>query len=163
MTASSQSLPLPDADATVAAGERMAAGCPQAAVIYLAGDLGAGKTTLVRGLLRGLGHTGRVKSPTYGLVEPYDLGDREVYHLDLYRLADPEELEFVGLRDIAHARALLLVEWPERGSDVLPAADLTLTLEFADSGRLLHANAHTGIGQRLLEALTRPGRDPDHI
>jgi tRNA threonylcarbamoyladenosine biosynthesis protein TsaE len=124
-----------------------------AGIIYLNGDLGAGKTTLARGLLRALGHTGKVRSPTYTLVEPYELASRRVYHLDLYRLADAEELEWLGLRDMLADPALLLVEWPERGSGYLPAADLTIDLEFSGDGRVASLVADTPAGQRWLDQL----------
>ncbi len=105
------------------------------AVVWLRGDLGAGKTTLVRGLVRALGYEGTVKSPSYTLLEPYRLAEVDVLHLDLYRLGDPEELEYLGLRDLLTPRALVLVEWPERGGDLLPPADLDLGLEHLPGGR----------------------------
>lgn len=120
--------------------------------IYLHGDLGAGKTTLVRGLLRGLGHSGAVKSPTYTLVEPYELAGRAVYHLDLYRLGDPEELEWIGIREIFAPGNLCLVEWPERGRGVLPEADLQLELEYAGAGRRIRAEGRTARGSEVLGA-----------
>ena len=107
----------------------------QAGIVFLRGDLGAGKTTLVRGLLRGLGHQGPVRSPTYTLIEPYEVAGQRLYHLDLYRLGDPEELEFLGLRDLLDGEALLLVEWPERGAGVLPEPQLTVDIEHAPPGR----------------------------
>ena len=124
-----------------------------AGIIYLNGDLGAGKTTLARGLLRALGHTGKVRSPTYTLVEPYELASRRVYHLDLYRLADAEELEWLGLRDMLADPALLLVEWPERGSCYLPAADLAINLEFSGDGRVASLVATSLAGQHWLDQL----------
>ncbi|MFP4061160.1 MAG: tRNA (adenosine(37)-N6)-threonylcarbamoyltransferase complex ATPase subunit type 1 TsaE, partial [Halochromatium sp.] len=102
-------------------------------LIYLRGDLGAGKTTLVRGLLRGLGYQAPVRSPTYTLIEPYEAVEPPVVHLDLYRLADPEELEYLGLRDLLERPGLILVEWPERGAGALPPADLELLIE--DAGK----------------------------
>ncbi len=104
-------------------------------LVFLEGDLGAGKTTLVRGFLRGLDYRGAVRSPTYTLVEPYPLGDLIVYHLDLYRLSDPEELEFLGGREIFSGNHQVLVEWPEKGRGWLPEPDLHLTLHHRTHGR----------------------------
>src|SRR5210317_681420 len=109
------SLFVPDAESMEALGQQLSDPACWRGVVWLQGDLGAGKTTLVRSLLRGLGYPGRVKSPTYTLLEPYELDDRMVYHLDLYRLASPDELEWLGIRDLLTDTDLLLVEWPERG------------------------------------------------
>ena len=109
----------------------------QTGLVFLHGDLGAGKTTLVRGLLRGLGHQGAVRSPTYTLIEPYETGEQRIYHLDLYRLGDPEELEYLGLRDLLDGEGLLLVEWPERGTGVLPEPELIIEIEHVPPGRRL--------------------------
>jgi tRNA threonylcarbamoyladenosine biosynthesis protein TsaE len=106
-------------------------------VIELCGDLGAGKTTLARAFLRELGVHGAIKSPTYALIEPYNLGDRRVLHLDLYRIADPEELEFLGIRDVDTTQDILLIEWPQRGGDRLPKADLRIALSYHGPGRML--------------------------
>lgn len=146
---------LADDTATQALGAQIAAALPPAGglVVHLRGDLGAGKTTLVRSLLRALGHGGAVRSPTYALVEPYTLARGPAHHFDLYRLADPEELEFIGIRDFVDPAALLLVEWPERGSGHLPAADLDVQLAAAGSGRVATLSARTAAGQRLLDAL----------
>ena len=147
---------LADAQETESLGARLGR-VVTAGIIYLNGDLGAGKTTLARGLLRGLGHTGKVRSPTYTLVEPYELESRRVYHLDLYRLADAEELEWLGLRDMLADPALLLVEWPERGSGYLPPADLTIHLDFSGDGRVASLVAATPAGQHWLDQLAANG------
>ena len=123
-------------------------------VVYLRGDLGTGKTTLTRGVLRGLGHTGAVRSPTYTLLEPYELETMYVYHLDLYRLGDPEELEYLGLRDLLDGSSLLLVEWPERGGDLLPPPDLTLRIQHAGEGRILDLVVGSPRGEGLEAQLT---------
>lgn len=127
----------------------------QGAILYLRGDLGAGKTTLARSLLRALGVDGPVRSPTYTLMEPYRAGGRELLHMDLYRLRAPEELENLGLGDFPSATTLWLVEWPERGQGLLPVADLELSLLPDGGGRLLQMHARSPLGERLLAALQK--------
>lgn len=134
-------------------GRRLADGLKPPFVLYLEGDLGTGKTTLVRGIVRGLGHRGAVRSPTYTLLEPYELGERRLVHLDLYRLGDPEELEFLGLRDLLDGDRLWCVEWPDRGIGFLPAADLILHLRHAGARRMLEAIAQTPAGRELVAFL----------
>lgn len=134
-------------------GSALARACIGAGLIFLKGDLGAGKTTLARGFLRGVGYTGAVKSPTYTLIEPYEINDKNYYHLDLYRLADPDELEFLGLRDLLNEQAVLLVEWPEQGGDALPLPDLLITIIYKEGGRELSIDAQTSGGERMLESL----------
>lgn len=109
----------------------------QGGLVFLRGDLGVGKTTLVRGLLHGLGHWGSVRSPTYTLIEHYEVGGQSIHHLDLYRVGDPEELEYLGLRDLLDGTGLLLVEWPERGAAGLPEPDLEIGITHAPPGRRL--------------------------
>ena len=141
-----------DAAATEAVGAALARGLAPGCTLHLLGDLGAGKTTLARGLLQALLPGQRVKSPTYTLVERYDTGGVPVLHLDLYRLADPEELEFLGLREEL-GRAALLVEWPQRGGALLPPPDLVVRLRAQGTGREIHLEAHGAAGEACLAAL----------
>lgn len=126
---------LPDEAATLALGADLA-GKFDRGVVYLRGDLGAGKTTLVRGYLRALGYEGSVKSPTYTLVEPYEIDGFAIAHLDLYRVTDPLELEYIGLEDMLRDVSLTFIEWPERGERYLPAPDLIIDLEIRSEGRV---------------------------
>ena len=122
-------------------------------VIFLEGELGAGKTTLARGIFRGLGYQGKVKSPTYTLVEEYRIGEHVCFHFDLYRLADPEELEFMGIRDFTLEKDVLLIEWPEKGVGFLPAADLVVTIDYVAEGRKVSMDAKTDKGNFFLEQI----------
>ncbi|MCE3026295.1 tRNA (adenosine(37)-N6)-threonylcarbamoyltransferase complex ATPase subunit type 1 TsaE [Salinicola sp. DM10] len=144
---------LQDEAAQVAFGESLGHALAGRGQIHLIGELGAGKTTLTRGILRAHGHAGAVKSPTYTLVEPYELGRYRVYHFDLYRLGDPEELEFMGARDMLDDSVLSVIEWPSRGAGWLPRPDLELHLSLAESGRQVAAVAHTQHGRDVLASL----------
>lgn len=155
---SSQTWLAGDVDAMTAFGARLARASQGRGVIFLEGDLGAGKTTLSRGILHALGHQGAVKSPTYTLVEPYALADATVHHFDLYRLLDPEELELMGYREYFHDQALTLVEWPERGQPLLPEPDLRVQLApLASGGRELVVTAVTVRGEQILNELRNGG------
>ena len=145
---------LADEAATAALGRRFAEALGDGGmVVYLHGDLGAGKTTFARALLGALEVGERIKSPTYSLVEGYVAQGRPAWHLDLYRIADPGELEWLGLDALADPAALVLVEWPERGRGALPAPDLTLHLAHAAAGRLARFEAHTAHGRDVLARL----------
>ena len=142
-------------DAMLALGARLAALTEGRGIVYLHGDLGAGKTTLSRGIIRGLGHVGAVKSPTFTLVEPYEIGTLKVFHFDLYRLADPEELEFMGIRDYFDDDSLCLIEWPERGVGVLPKADLDITIAAQAGARSLLLQPQGARGESWCAALAK--------
>jgi len=145
---------LPDHAATEAFGGQLAAACKGGMLVFLHGQLGAGKTTLVRGFLRALGHGGAVKSPTYTLIEPYTTARGNLYHLDLYRLADAEELEWIGIRDLFEAASICLVEWPERGAGILPEPDLHIYLQAAGGGREVRVEAGSPQGEQLMRIVT---------
>ena len=146
---------LVDESATAALGERVADTLDDGLVLYLHGPLGAGKTSFARALLTRLGVGERVKSPTYSLIEGYEAKQRPAWHLDLYRIADPGELEWLGLDALADPAAVVLVEWPERGVGALPAADAELALDYAGDGRLAVLRAHSPRGARLLGRLAK--------
>jgi tRNA threonylcarbamoyladenosine biosynthesis protein TsaE len=151
---------LEDEQATERLGRVLAKQRPPSAVIYLMGDLGAGKTTFSRGFIQACGHQGVVKSPTYTLIEPYMLSQQTIYHLDLYRLSDPEELEYLGMDLLTQPETISLVEWPERGVPSLPPADLTLTLKRQQTGRQAILTAHTpAASQWLAKAKSHLGLD----
>lgn len=145
---------LPDSERMEEFGALLARCSPPGAVIYLYGDLGAGKTTLVRGFLHGLGHRGAVKSPTYTLVEPYQLGERLIYHFDLYRLGDPEELEYLGIRDYFDGSAVSLIEWPQQGHGMLPSPLVSLHLDYHEGGRRVRLVGKGDAAATLLECVS---------
>jgi tRNA threonylcarbamoyladenosine biosynthesis protein TsaE len=139
--------------ATVELGEALAPLLVPGLSIHLSGDLGAGKTTLVRALLRALGERGRVRSPTFTLVEPYFAGGLEIAHLDLYRLQDPAEWAESGFDEYLDGQTVTLVEWPERAAALLPPPDLRVLLELDGGGRRATLTAHGPAGERVVEAL----------
>ena len=146
---------LTDEAATLAAGATLARISSGKGLFTLQGNLGSGKTSFSRGVIQALGHAGAVKSPTYTLVEPYDLPSGRVLHYDLYRLNDPEELHFLGVRDFLDADVLTLVEWPERGQNWLPTPELALSLSVEGAGRRLRWLAGTERGKDLSLQLER--------
>jgi len=152
--ASSRQFDLPDEPATLALGAAIARGLQAGVCIHLTGDLGTGKTTLSRGILRGLGFEGRVKSPTYTLVELYVISKLHLYHFDFYRFNDPEEWNDAGFRDLFNGTNICLVEWPEKAGDLLPLPDLKIQLETSPSmGRIATIQAYSPRGQSLLQTL----------
>jgi tRNA threonylcarbamoyladenosine biosynthesis protein TsaE len=144
---------LPGESDTLAFGAALAESLEPGLVIYLSGELGAGKTTLARGLLRGLGHPGKVKSPSYTLVEPYAFSRLYLYHFDFYRFTDPRELGEAGFRDYFNPDSVCLVEWPEKAAGVVPPADIKITLKAAGVGRELEVDADTEAGRRCIRQL----------
>ncbi|MBS0432235.1 MAG: tRNA (adenosine(37)-N6)-threonylcarbamoyltransferase complex ATPase subunit type 1 TsaE [Proteobacteria bacterium] len=145
---------LPDEAATIELARGLAPAVGGGGVVYLRGELGAGKTSFARGLLRALGAGERVKSPTYSLLERYTLGARgEAFHLDLYRIGAPEELEWLGMDELGDPAALVLIEWPERGTGALPAPDLDVALEYRGHGRAATLSPCTARGAAWLRLL----------
>lgn len=152
---------LADECATIAVGEGLAKvvlaqdelidKTQTALIVYLNGDLGAGKTTLTRGFVRGMGHKGNVKSPTYTLVEPYELPPWNVYHFDLYRLGDAEELEYMGIRDYFANNCCCFIEWPEKGEGILAKADIVIELHYKNEQRMIELNALSERGEAVLQ------------
>ena len=145
---------LPDETAMEQFGAVLLEALPKG-VVFLQGTLGMGKTTLSRGLLRAAGHQGSVKSPTYTLVEPYELSSGTINHFDLYRLIDPEELEFLGIRDYFNEDTLCLVEWPDKGDGLLPEPDLIIELAASGTGRDVNWRACTEKGEIAADKLTQ--------
>lgn len=159
-TVTENTLFLADEAATEALGRALALAVKasgKGATVFLRGTLGMGKTTLSRGVMRGLGHEGSVKSPTYTIVEPYEHLEPMVYHFDLYRLGDPEELEYLGIRDYFGNASLCLIEWAERGCGILPAPDLQLELTPQAQGRRATLRWQTAVGRDLLDKLRASG------
>jgi tRNA threonylcarbamoyladenosine biosynthesis protein TsaE len=144
---------LADEAATLGLGELLSSALRGGMTIFLLGDLGAGKTTLTRGILRGLGHTGRVKSPTYTLVEPYVISNLYLHHFDLYRFADPTEWEDAGFRELFNPQSVCLVEWPDKAGGQLPLPDWTIDLQPYGDGRQLTLSAGTATGALCLACL----------
>ena len=146
---------LVDEYATLELGAKVAALIENPMTIFLTGQLGAGKTTFSRGLLRAMGHHGAVKSPTFTIVEPYSVNDQQIYHFDLYRLEDPEELEYIGIDDYLDGKQVCLVEWPERGLDRFPDCDLSIDLSNDKQGRIAKLLASSSIGERIRTRLVK--------
>ncbi len=131
-------------------GGKLAHACPSGSILHLNGELGVGKTTLVRGFLRALGHIGKVKSPTYTIVEPYQIDGHIIYHFDFYRLGDPEELDYLGIRDYLENNAICLIEWPEKGGTFTPPPDVQIQIVYQHTDtRFLELKANTDIGQMI--------------
>jgi len=153
-TISSVTLDLADEAATLELGARLAKALRPGLVVTLSGELGVGKTTVVRGCLRALGYQGRVKSPTFALVEVYKISRLYLHHFDFYRFEDPREWIDAGFRDAFDGESVCLVEWPEKAANRLPRADLAIRLEHAGTGRRAHISANTDTGRQCLQQLT---------
>lgn len=147
-----------DVSAMEEIGDILGRECPAGTLIYLQGDLGAGKTTLVRGFLKGRGYTGRVKSPTYTLLEPYATQRSSVLHFDLYRIKAPEELEGIGFRDYLDGEGICLIEWPDKAATLLPCPDLCIRIDFTDPGRTLNLVPYTESGRILVDIILKTYR-----
>lgn len=145
---------LADEAAQEALAGQLASYCPPGTVIFLQGELGTGKTTFVRGFLHALGHPGVVKSPTYTLVEPYLINQQQLYHFDLYRLADPDELEYAGGRDYFDKDSICLVEWPEKAEGYLPKPDVLCQIHYEKMGRTIDISAGSQAGQAVIQQLS---------
>lgn len=142
---------LPDESSLLALAARLATTLKPGLVVYLQGNLGAGKTVFARGLIQALGYKGLVKSPTYSLVEPYSIDAKfTCYHFDLYRLSEPEEMEFTGSRDYFNPQSVCLVEWPEKATGYIPSADITCLLQYHESGRKIALKAASRLGEELM-------------
>ena len=150
--ADAQHLGLPDEAATLRLGEALAAGAKNGLVLHLRGELGTGKTTVVRGLLRALGHAGRVKSPTYTLLEPYSVSRLNLYHFDFYRFKDRSEWLSSGFQEHFNPDSLCVVEWPERAGESIAAPDLEIRLDYRGDGRAATLQARTAAGEVWLAA-----------
>lgn len=144
---------IPDEKSMLEFAADVAANCPDAIIIFLLGNLGAGKTTFARGFLRGLGQEGSVKSPTYTIVEPYQFSNHIVYHFDFYRIKDLFELELIGIQDYFTPDAICLIEWPENGAGLLPPADMSCYIEMRDTGREIRMVGHSDKGRDVLKRL----------
>ncbi|NNK38101.1 MAG: tRNA (adenosine(37)-N6)-threonylcarbamoyltransferase complex ATPase subunit type 1 TsaE [Xanthomonadales bacterium] len=150
-------LAVPDESAVARLAAAFAAELRPPMVVYLVGDLGAGKTTFARAYVHALGFEGYVKSPSYGLLETYETGGQCVLHLDLYRIEDPEELEYLAIRDLYRGNSVLLVEWPDRGANYLPIPDLVLEFSETNESRFIRCTAHSEAGRGLAKAVSDAG------
>ena len=151
---SEKTLFLADEAAQEALAAELAEYCPPDTVIFLQGDLGTGKTTFVRGFLHALGYGGVVKSPTYTLVESYLVKQQQIYHFDLYRLANPDELEYAGGRDYFDNESICLVEWPEKAAGYLPKPDLLCRIHYEMTGRTIEMSAGSQVGEGIIQQIS---------
>jgi len=146
-------LKLNDESATISLAYRIAAQLQPGMIIHLHGDLGAGKTTLVRGVLNSFGYSERVKSPTYTLVEPYHIAGLDLLHFDLYRLQNEQEWESAGFRDDHDGKKIFIIEWANKGGNSIPQADIEINIEILPAGRKAELHANTTLGKQCLERL----------